>query len=105
MKVLMAADVLCAYPDHNKPFHIFTDSSDCHLGAFIIQENKPVAHYSEKLNSALMNYATIDKELLCVIATLHTFHSILLGAKLHVHTGHNNILSIGDSSQQLIVVG
>jgi hypothetical protein len=28
MKTIMAADVLCAYPDHNKPFQIFTDASD-----------------------------------------------------------------------------
>jgi hypothetical protein len=47
-----------------------------------------------------MNHATIDKELLCVVATLHEFRSMLLGAELHVHTYHKNILSIGDSSQQ-----
>ncbi len=43
-------------------------------------------HNSTKLNSSQMNYATIDKELLCVIATLHEFHSMLIGAELHVHT-------------------
>jgi hypothetical protein len=44
----------------------------------------------------------IDKELLCVFATLDEFCSMLLGAELHVHTDHNNILSIGDSSQRCL---
>ena len=47
-----------------------------------------------------MNYATIVKELLCVIVTLREFCSMLLGAELHVHTNHMNILNIGDSSQR-----
>ncbi len=104
MTALMAADadVLCAYPDHNKPFHIFTDASDYQLGACIMQEGKPVAYYSKQLNSAQMNYTTIDKELICVVATLQEFCSMLLGAELHVHTDHKSILNIGDSSQQCL---
>jgi hypothetical protein len=40
-----------------------------------------------------MNYATIDKELLCVIATLRKICSMLIGAELHVHTDPKNIPS------------
>jgi hypothetical protein len=49
-------------------------------------EGKPVAYYSKKLNSAQINYATIDKVLLCVIGTQHEFQSMLLGAELHANT-------------------
>jgi hypothetical protein len=102
MKALMAADVLCAYPNHNKPFHIFTDASNYQLGASIMQDDIPVAYYSKKLNSAQMNYATINKDLLCVIATLREFRSMLLSAELHIHTDHQNILNVGDSSERCL---
>jgi hypothetical protein len=65
-----------------------------------MQDDRPVAYFSRKLNSAQCNYATIDKGLLCVIATLKEFCSMLLGAGLHIYTDHKNILNVGNSYER-----
>jgi hypothetical protein len=44
--LLMAANALAAYPDHNKRFNIYTDASDFQLGACIIHEGRPIAYFS-----------------------------------------------------------
>jgi hypothetical protein len=45
MRLLMAANALAAYLDHNKWFDIYTDASDFQLGTCIIQEGRPVAYF------------------------------------------------------------
>ena len=62
MRLLMAADTLCAYPDHNKRFDIYTDLSNYQMGVCIMQEGHPITYYSKKLNSAQRNYSTTKKE-------------------------------------------
>jgi hypothetical protein len=73
MRLLMAADALAAYPDHNKQFDVYTDASEIQLGACIIQEGRPVVYFSQKLTKSQQNYATMEKEMLSIVATLEEF--------------------------------
>ena len=92
MKEIMSRETLLAFPDFSKTFHIYTDASDYQLGAVIMQDNKPLAFYSRKLNQAQRNYTTGEQELLSIVETLKEFRNILLGQDLVVHTDHKNIL-------------
>ena len=57
-----------------------------------MQEGKPLAFYSRKLNDAQKRYTTGEQELLGIVETLKEFRHILLGQHIVVHTDHKNIV-------------
>ncbi|KAG7355485.1 reverse transcriptase RNA-dependent DNA polymerase [Nitzschia inconspicua] len=72
IKALLAKEAFLRYPDHNKPFHIYTDASDRQLGSVILQEG--------------------EKELLSIVETPKEYRTMLLGCReLHVYTDHKNL--------------
>jgi hypothetical protein len=103
IKKIICREVMLTFPDFSKPFHIYTDASDIHLGAVITQDNKPSAFYSRKLNSAQKRYTTGEQELLAIVETVREFRNILLGYKIIVHTDHKKITYAKSTSDRVML--
>ena len=92
---------MLAFPNFDLPFHIYTDASNTQLGAVIMQNNKPLAFYSRKLNSAQKRYTTGEQELLSIVETLKEFRSLLLNQRLIVHADHKYNIHLNLANHRL----
>ena len=101
-KRMIKKETMLAYPKFGEQFHIYADASDTQLGGVIMQNNKPLAFYTRKLNPAQQRYSTGEQELLSIVETLKSFENILMGQKLVVHTDHLNLLYRKLASGRLI---
>jgi len=84
---------LCFVPvlsllDFNKTFEIECDASGISICVVLMQEGRPIAYFSEKLNEAALKYPTYDKELYALVRALENWQHYLWPKQFVIQTDH-----------------
>ncbi|XP_042432413.1 uncharacterized WD repeat-containing protein alr3466-like isoform X2 [Zingiber officinale] len=69
-------------------------------GAVLMQEKRPIAYFSEKLNGAALNYSTYDKELYALVRALETWQHYLWSKEFIIHTDHESLKHLKGQGHQ-----
>ena len=72
-------------------FEIECDDSGKGFGEILMQEQRPLMHFSEKLNRATLNYPTYDKELYVLVRAMQTWQHYLWPKEFVIHIDHQSL--------------
>ena len=85
---------LLVLPNFSKTFEIECDALGVGIGAILMQEGKPIAYFSEKLNGDALNYLIYDKEMYALVRALETWQHYLMPKEFVIHMDHESLKHI-----------
>lgn len=97
LKTILTSEPILANPDFTKPFIIQCDASDRGMGAALLQgegdQERVIAYWSQKFNSAQRKYQTTERECLSVLTACEKFRGYIEGGSTtKVITDHASLM-------------
>ena len=82
---------LLALPNFDLTFEIECDASGIGIGAILMQNQRQISYFTEKLSGAPLKYPTYDKELYALVHALQTWQYYLWPKEFVIHTDHESL--------------
>ena len=86
LKSKLSSPPMLKFPKFDKPFEVHTDASDFAIGGVLMQDGRPIAYESKKLDGCQRRWSTHEKELFAVVHCLKTWQHYLGLHKTKVYT-------------------
>ena len=86
LKSKLSSPPMLKFPKFDKPFEVHTDASDFAIGGVLMQDGRPIAYESKKLDGCQRKWPTHEKELFAVVHCLKTWQHYLGLHKTKVYT-------------------
>lgn len=99
LKEAMTKSLVLRLPDFSSTFVVETNTSNCGIGAVLMQHEQPVALFSKHLGHRLQGASTYHRELCAIVQAIQKWRQYLLGRPFVVRTYHKNL---GELLQQII---
>ena len=95
LKNKLSSPSVLRFSKSNKPFEVHTDASDFAIRGILIQDGRPIAHESKRLNGCQRRWSIHEKELFAVVHFLKTWQHYLGLNKTNVYMDNVSLSTYG----------